>query len=67
MRAIHLQIPHVRREKGVLTLIDMLRISEALQALDNHQVYRVAFLMSFYGFLRISNLVAPTVTAFDPT
>ena len=58
--ALHIQIPHVKKQKGVLSLEDMYNISVALEKFDNAPVYRCAFLLSFYGFLRISNLVAPT-------
>ena len=67
LRALHIQVPTVRKSKSTLSLRDFLGISKALLNFDNHQVYRVAFMLSFYGFLRISNLVSPTQATFDPS
>ena len=64
-RALHIQIPYVRKQKGVLSLQDLYNISVTLEKFDNAPVYRCGFLLSFYGFLRISNLVAPTTNLFD--
>ena len=65
LRALHIQVPHVRKVKGILSLENMYYVSKTLDKFDNALVYRAAFLLSFYGFLRISNLVAPTVSSFD--
>ena len=65
LRALHIQVPTTKKLKSTLQLADFLHISQTLNCFDNHQVYRVAFMMAFYGFLRISNLVAPTRTSFD--
>ena len=59
LRAIHIQVPTVRKPKSVLSLGDMYNISVMLEKFNHPLVYRSAFL-SFYGFLRISNLVAAT-------
>ena len=40
-------------------------MSHALNVFDNSVVYRVAFMLLFYGFLCISNLVAPIQASFD--
>ena len=55
----------MKKQKLTISLRDLLHISEKLQQFDNPLVYRAAFLLSFYGFLRISNLVAATVSGFD--
>ena len=45
----------------------MYNVSVALDKFHNSMVYRAAILLSFYGFFRISNLVASTLGSFDPT
>ena len=67
LRAIHIQITHVKRPKETLTMQELGRVSRVLDRFDNPLVYRSAILLSFFGFLRISNLVAPTQGAFDCT
>ena len=47
LRAIHIQITHIKKPKSVLTLKDMCNISVLLQKFDNPLVYRSAFLLSF--------------------
>ena len=56
IRALHIQVVHVKKQKLTISLKDLLHISQQLQQFDNPLVYRAAFLLSFYGFLRISNL-----------
>ena len=65
IRALHIQVVHVKKEKLTLSLKDLLHVSQQLEQFDNPLVYRSAFLLSYYGFLRISNLVAATTTGFD--
>ena len=65
LRAVHIQIPTVKKIKTTITS-DFLHISQVLNSLDNPLVYRVAFVLAFYGFMRISNLVPPRKCAFDP-
>ena len=65
MRALFIHTPHVRKQRDVLSLQDIYNVSRALEGFDNPNQYRVAFLLSFYAFLRISNLVPPTQGAFD--
>ena len=67
MRAVQIQIPHVKKVKSVITLYDMYSISKLLQQFDHSLQYRVAFMLSFYAFLRISNIVPSTLSSFDPS
>ena len=65
LRALNIQIPTVKKVKYTLSLSDFSHISQLLGTLDNPHVYRVAFMLSFFFFLRISNLVPPRQQAFD--
>ena len=66
LRALHIQVVSVKKEKSTLSLQDMYNVSVALDKFDNPMVYRAAILLSFYRFSRISNLVASTLGSFDP-
>ena len=65
LRELNIQIPTVRKLKYTLTLLKFSHISQLLGTLDNPHIYRAAFMLSFYGFLRISNLVPPRQNTFD--
>ena len=67
LRALHISKPAMCRPKDTITLSDFYNISVLLDQFDHSLVYRAAFCLSFYGFLRISNLVGPTQSSFDPT
>ena len=54
LRAIHIQVVHVKKQKSTLSLQDLLNVSTSLDKFDAPVVYRAAFLLSYYGFLRIS-------------
>ena len=60
IKALYIQIPHVRKPRSVLLLKDLLQVSTLLDRFDYPLVYMSASLLSFYGFLRIS-------TTFDFT
>ena len=67
IRSLHINVPSVQRVKGTISLRDFHNISVLLDQFENSLVYRAAFALSFYGFLRISNLVPPSKQGFDPT
>ena len=66
LRSLHIKIPTQEKQKDVITLQDFYNIVSLLQKMDEPLVYSAAFALSFYGFLRISNLVPPTKLSFDP-
>ena len=57
LKALQIQVPHVKKQKLTLSLQDMYNISVLCQQFDHPVVYRVAFLLSFYGFLHTSNQI----------
>ena len=67
LRAVNVQVTHIPRPRSTLSLQDVFNISVTLCKLDNSLVYRAAILLSYYGFLRISNLVPSTQNSFDST
>ena len=67
LRSLQLNVPTVHRLKDTITLQDFYNISVLLQQFDHPLVYRAAFALSFYGFLRISNLVPSSKKSSDAT
>ena len=51
--------------KGLFTLIQIHEISPLCEVFESSLTYRAAFLLAFYGLLRISNIVPPFAKAFD--
>ena len=49
LRAMHIQVPHVKKQKLTLSLQDMHNVSMLLEQFDHPLVYRATFLLSFYG------------------
>ena len=66
LRLLHITVPTQQKPKDTITLQDFYNIVWVLQGSDEPIVYRAAFALSFYGFLRISNLVPATKQTFDP-
>ena len=60
VRALYIEVTPYTRVKSTNSLKDFCNISRLLQQFQHPYVYRAAFALLFYGFLRISNLVAPT-------
>ena len=67
LRSLQLNVPTVHRPKDTINLQDFCSISVLLQQFDQPLLYRAAFALSFYGFLRISNVVPPSKKTFDAT
>ena len=51
--------------KGIFTLVLIREISRLCDAFNDPLTYRVAFLLGFYGFLRISNVAPPFSKSFS--
>ena len=51
--------------KGLFTLIQILEISHLCEIFESSLTYRSAFLLAFFGLLRISNIAPPYPKAFD--
>ena len=62
MRDIRTSVQKNPTPRGLFSLHQIRKISRLCGEFDNPMTYRVAFLLGFYGFLRISN-VAPLSAA----
>ena len=52
--------------KGLFSLQQIKEISRLCEIYESSLTYRAAFLLGFYGLLRISNIAPPFPKAFDP-
>ena len=59
--------PTTTTSHNVITISHLLDISMACDLLSSPQVYRATFLLGFFAFLRLSNLVPHTRADFDHT
>ena len=66
LRSIHLNVPHLRRAKGVFDIRTLTSIIEASSLLSLGQFYSPLFLLAFFAFFRLSNLVPSSVQKFSP-
>ena len=51
--------------KGLFNLSQIREISRLCEVFESSLTYRAAFLLAFYGLLRISNIAPPCSKAFD--
>ena len=65
MRAVSISTPSVCKPKGLFSIQQVMQMSKVLSSHPLQHHFRVAFLLSFMAFLRISNLVPPTTKAID--
>ena len=67
LRACHLTMEHVPLQRRPLTP-DLIRLvlQSAKSTSTCYPVFRCAVLLSFYGFLRMSNLTPRVISQFDP-
>ena len=66
LRACSLTMDFAPVLKGIFSLEILTQIIRACHILDQPSMYRCLFLLAFFGFLRISNLVPPSGCSFDP-
>ena len=66
LRSIGLNIPTVRRVKGIFDLQSLSSIIQTCSSLPLGPIYKALFLTAFFAFFRLSNLVPPSVSSFSP-
>ena len=66
LRAISIHTTVMCKPKGTFSMQDIFNISKLLEKWDFPWHYRASFLLSFYAFLRISNVVPVNLSSFDP-
>ena len=65
LRGIKFSISKQPSPKGVFSFHQICHISYLCDSFDNPFTYRLAFLLGFYGFLRISNVAPPFTKSFS--
>ena len=66
LRSLALNVPHTRRVKGIFDITSIHSIIHLSSQLPLGYIYTPLFLLAFFAFLRLSNLVPPSVSSFDP-
>ena len=67
LRGIQYSVPLVVRPWGLFSLPQIREIVRICDFFENPLTYRGAFLLAFYGLLRISNIAPASSKLFDPT
>ena len=67
IRSITINSSFAPSHKGVFDLPTLARISEACSSLYDPPLFRAAFLLAYFGFLRMSNIAPHSLKAFDST
>ena len=65
IRGIKLSIHKQPSPRGLFSLLQIREISRLCEVFESSYTYRAAFLLAFYGLLRISNIAPPFQKAFD--
>ena len=66
LKGVNYTVQSIPNPKGLLTLLQICEISHMCEIYEASLTYRAAFLLAFYGLLRISNIAPPFSRAFDP-
>ena len=66
LRSLALNMPQIRRVKGIFDIPSLLAIVKACDSLSLGFIYSPLFLIAFFAFLRLSNLVPTSSSTFDP-
>ena len=66
LRSIALNVPSIRRVKGIFDLQSLSSIIYTCSSLPLGPIYKALFLTAFFTFFRLSNLVPNSVSSFFP-
>ena len=66
LRSLSLNVPHPRRVKGIFDVSALHSIISACLHLPLGYVYAPLFLLAFFAFLRLSNIVPVSPSSFSP-
>ena len=67
LKSVSINAPYQPKIKHVFSILNVRDISRCCDQLVNGVTYRALFLVAFYGFLRLSNLVPDKQNSFDIT
>ena len=66
LRSLALNVPMARKAKDIFDLPTLHAIIDICDRLPLGYIYKPLFLLSFFAFLRLSNLVPPSINEFSP-
>ena len=66
LRSIALNIPTIRRVKGIFDIQSLFSIIYCCSSLPLGSIYKAPFLTAFFAFFRLSNLVPSSASSFAP-
>ena len=67
VKSIRINRPLSITSHNVITIPILIQISQSCEALDSGGVYRIAILLEFFAFMRLSNLAPHALGLFDET
>ena len=67
LKGINYTVRHQPSPKGLFSLTQIREISRLCDIFESSLTYRAAFLLAFFGLLRISNIAPSSSRAFDKT
>ena len=67
VKSIRINRPLSITSHNVITIPILIQISQSCEALDSGGVYRIAILLGFFAFMRLSNLAPHALGLFDET
>ena len=66
LRSLALNVPTTRRVKGIFDTEVLHNLVALCDRLPLGLVYKPVFLLAFFAFFRLSNLVPPSISSFSP-
>ena len=66
-RSLRLNASYTPTTKNVIDIPTLIQISEQCEITSHPLIFRAAFLLAYFSFLRISNFVPHTISGYDPT
>ena len=67
IKSVSMNSAYVPKHKAIITIPTLLTLIQACDNIAFGQVYKAAFLLAFFAFLRLSNIAPVTSKSFDPT
>ena len=67
IKSVSMNSSYVPKFKAIITIPTLLKLVQACDTIAYGQVYKAAFLLTFFAFLRLSNIAPVAAKSFDPT
>ena len=67
IKAVSCNAKYIPRFKATLSISNLTKLATACNYIKHGPVYKAAFMLAFFAFLRVSNVAPPSATSFDPT